>query len=241
MMADQSSTRESRHLGGWKYWARGAFRIFLIVAVLAGVLLVSAGRVDWLAAWLLTLLYAIYLFFVMIWGVRNAPDLLRERSKVASNVKGWDKLVNAIYAILLNVLLVIAGLDAGRYGWSEMPLAWQVVGALGLALAGWVIWWTMAENAYLSRWARIQQDRGQKVVTSCPYRYIRHPMYAAIILLVLCIAIELGSWWALIPGGLIGALFVVRTALEDRMLHEELAGYGEYARQVRYRLIPRVW
>lgn len=66
-------------------------------------------------------------------------------------------------------------------------------------------------------------------------------MYAAIILLVLCIAIELGSWWALIPSGLIGVLFVIRTALEDRMLHEELAGYREYACQVRFRLVPWIW
>jgi protein-S-isoprenylcysteine O-methyltransferase Ste14 len=241
MTTNQSSTHENRHLDGWKLWARGLFRIFLLVAVLAGILFASAGRVDWLAAWLLTLLYVTFLLIVMIWGVRTAPDLLRERGTIASNVKAWDKLINAIYAILLIVLLIIAGLDAGRYGWSEMPLALRVLGTLGLVLAGWVIWWTMAENAYLSRWARIQKDRGQSVVTSGPYRYIRHPMYAAIILLVLCIAIELGSWWALIPSGLIGVLFVIRTALEDRMLHEELAGYREYACQVRFRLVPWIW
>jgi protein-S-isoprenylcysteine O-methyltransferase Ste14 len=99
----------------------------------------------------------------------------------------------------------------------------------------------MAENAYASRWVRIQKDRGQRVVTSGPYRYIRHPMYAAIILLVSCIAIELGSWWALIPSALIGMLFMIRMALEDRMLQEELIGYKDYARKVRYRLLPGLW
>ncbi|MEW5814649.1 MAG: isoprenylcysteine carboxylmethyltransferase family protein [Spirochaetota bacterium] len=241
MSVNESPTNENKPLNGWKLWARGFLRILVIVGIMAGILFAASGRIDWLAAWLLTFLYVIFLLIVIIWGYRNAPDLLRERGRMASNVKLWDKIINAVYAILLIVLLIIAGLDAGRYGWSEMSLALQVLGALGLILSGWVIWWTMAENAYLSRWARIQEDRGQRVVTGGPYRYIRHPMYAAIILLVICIAIELGSWWALIPGGLIGGLFVLRTALEDRMLHEELAGYREYAAQVRYRLVPGIW
>jgi len=101
--------------------------------------------------------------------------------------------------------------------------------------------WTLMENAYLSRWARIQQDRGQRVVTTGPYRIIRHPMYAAIILLMICIPLELGSFWALILGVLIGVLFVIRTVLEDRMLIDELDGYIEYSHRVRYRLFPRIW
>lgn len=241
MMGNQHSTHENKRRNGWKLWARGLLRIAIVVGVMAAILFAAAGRIDWLAAWLLTVLYIVFLMIVMIWGARYAPDLLQERGRIAPNVKSWDKIINVIYAVLLVILLIIAGLDVGRYGWSEMPLAWQVLGALGLIAAGWVIWWTMAENAYLSRWARIQEDRGQQVVTSGPYRYIRHPMYAAIILLVICIAIELGSWLALIPGGLIGVLFVIRTALEDRMLHAELAGYREYASHVRYRLVPRIW
>lgn len=241
MTSDQTATDVNEPLAGWKLWVTGLLRILIVVGVLAGILFAAAGRIDWPAAWLLTFLYVIFLLIVIVWGFRNAPDVLKERGRIASNVKSWDKFINAVYAILLIVLLITAGLDAGRYGWSNMPRTLQVIGILGLILAGGVIWWTMAENAYLSRWARIQDDRGQKVVTSGPYRYIRHPMYASIILLVICIALELGSWWALIPSGLIGVLFVLRTALEDRMLHEELAGYREYASQVRYRLVPRIW
>ena len=215
--------------------------MIVAVGVMAGILFGAAGRLDWPAAWLLSLMYLAFLIIVVAWGSRNAPELMEERTRVAENVKSWDKTINAMYAILLLVLLVVAGLDAGRYEWSSMPLALQVLGVLGLILAGGVIWWTMAVNAYLSRWARIQGDRGQGVVTSGPYRYVRHPMYAAIILLVLCVAMELGSWWALIPGTLIGVLYVVRTGLEDRMLHEELPGYREYASRVRYRLVPGIW
>ena len=215
--------------------------LIVVVGVLAGILFGAAGRLDWPAAWLLSLMYLAFLIIVVAWGTRNAPELMEERVRVAENVKSWDKTVNALYAILLLVLLVVAGLDAGRYQWSSMPLLLQVLGGLGLILAGGVIWWTMTVNAYLSRWARIQGDRGQEVVTRGPYRYVRHPMYAAIILLALCVAMELGSWWALIPGTLIDVLFVVRTRLEDRMLHEELPGYREYANRVRYRLVPGIW
>ncbi len=104
-----------------------------------------------------------------------------------------------------------------------------------------MIWWCMSTNAYLSRFARIQDDRGQKVAQTGPYQFVRHPMYAAIILPVPCIALVLGSWWALIPVGLIACVFVIRTALEDRMLIEELAGYPEYAEKVRYRLLIGIW
>jgi len=106
---------------------------------------------------------------------------------------------------------------------------------------GLLLFWVTAANSYLSSYARIQQDRGQQVVTTGPYQYVRHPMYAAVIPFIICVALILGSWWALIPGGVIGVLFIIRTALEDRMLQDELPGYKEYAQRVRYRLLPRVW
>jgi protein-S-isoprenylcysteine O-methyltransferase Ste14 len=241
MMRDQNPISRDEPLTGWRPWVRGLSRILIIVGILAGILFVAAGRIDWLAAWLLIILYLLFLLIVIVWGFRNAPDLMRERGKVAPNVKSWDKTVNVIYVILLIVLLIIAGLDAGRYGWSEMPIGLQGFGAMGLIITGWIIWWTMSENPYLSRWARIQADRRQKVVTTGPYQYIRHPMYAAIIMLIVCMPLELGSWWALIPSVLIGGLFVIRTTLEDRMLHEELEGYRAYSIWVRHRLIPGIW
>jgi protein-S-isoprenylcysteine O-methyltransferase Ste14 len=236
-----SSAEGLASAGLMRLWARGVVRILIIIVILEAILLLAAGRSDWPAAWLLAVLYFAFLLTVMVWGTRNAPELIRERTKIAGNVETWDKVVNALYAVLLVVLLATAGLDAGRYHWSSMPMPIQALGVVGLLFAGWLIWRTMAENAYLSRWARIQDDRGQNVVTSGPYRYVRHPMYAAIIVLVLSTAIALGSWWALIPSGLIGALFAFRTLLEDRMLHEELTGYQEYAARVRYRLLPGVW
>ena len=144
----------------------------------------------------------------------------------------------AAYTVFLLLTPIVAGLDAGRYRWSAVPLAAKLLAWLGLALAGALIFWAITTNTYLSRMARIQGDRGQVVVTVGPYRYVRHPMYLGVILLFLGMPVAFGSWWALLPGAAIGALFVLRTAKEDRMLRDELPGYTEYAQQVRYRLVP---
>jgi protein-S-isoprenylcysteine O-methyltransferase Ste14 len=122
-----------------------------------------------------------------------------------------------------------------------MPGAVQLVALVGMVLAGGLIFWTILSNAYLGRMVRIQEDRGHQVVTGGPYHYVRHPMYAGIILLVPCMALFLGSWWALVPAVLIAVLMVIRTGLEDRTLQAELAGYAEYALRVRFRLLPGVW
>ncbi len=222
-------------------WFNIVIRVFALILIMDAILFLLAGRLDWSGAWLLTVLYLIFLLVIAVWATRNAPELLEERSRMASNVKGWDKLLMALYTIALIALLVVAALDAGRFRWTAMSPAWQALGVLGIIPCGiWLLWVTRT-NAYLSRYARIQDDRGQQVVTTGPYRYVRHPMYAAVIPFILCIALILGSWWALVPGTIIVILFVIRTALEDRMLQTELPGYQEYVQRVRYRLFPGVW
>lgn len=144
-------------------------------------------------------------------------------------------------ALLLVALLVTAALDAGRYHWSALPPGARVLGVAGTMAASAVIGWAVMVNAFLSRWARIQDDRGQTVVRDGPYRFVRHPMYAGIIVLMGSASLVLGSTWALVPAGLIGVLYVIRTALEDRMLRAELPGYAEYAHCVHARLLPGIW
>ena len=222
-------------------WFKRILSVLVLIIIMDSFLFGVAGRLDWLGAWLLTGLYLFFLLVVVVWGTRNAPGLMEERSRVAENVKPWDKTITWIYTFLLIALLVISGLDAGRFRWSVMPTALQIIGIILLILAGLVIWWVISVNYYLSRYARIQDDRGQKVVTDGPYQYVRHPMYAMLIPFMFGIALVLGSWWALIPAGLIGILYLFRTSMEDRMLQEELPGYREYTQKVRYRLFPGIW
>jgi protein-S-isoprenylcysteine O-methyltransferase Ste14 len=221
--------------------ARIVLKLSVIIGALAGLLFLPAGRLDWLEAWLFVVAYGLFLAFYGLWASVKDPDQLHERQQVAENVKQWDKVIMAVYTLLLLVLFPLAGLDAGRFGWSSVPLAITLLGWLGFVAAGSLIFWTLATNTYLSRMARIQHDRRQRVVTSGPYQHVRHPMYTGNVLLFLCVPLVLGSWWAGIPGLLIGALYVLRTCLEDRMLRQELEGYSDYAQRVRYRLLPGIW
>jgi protein-S-isoprenylcysteine O-methyltransferase Ste14 len=227
--------------GVWRALLKRIVALFAVILVMDLLLFVPAGRLDWPAAWILSLLYGVSLLVYAVWGTFKAPDLLRERSQVAENVKVWDKVIMAVYTVLLLTTLVLSGLDVGRVRWSQMAVAWQVLGLVGIVLSASLIFWTILTNAYLGRMVRIQEDRGHQVVSGGPYRYVRHPMYVGIIVLFPCMTLFLGSWWALLPASLIAMLMVIRTALEDRTLRAGLPGYVEYTQQVRYRLLPGVW
>jgi protein-S-isoprenylcysteine O-methyltransferase Ste14 len=215
--------------------------LLAVILILAAILFVCAGRLDWLQAWLFVLAFAGFLTIYGLWGVRNDPGQLNERSQAGPNTKSWDKVILSVYTLLLIGMLVLAGLDAGRFHWAPAPLVLQGLGWLGAAFAGFMVWWTASVNTFLSRSVRIQDERGQRVIDTGPYSRVRHPMYLGVILLMISIPLLLGSLWAIIPGGLIGALFTVRTALEDRTLQHELPGYPESTRRVRYRLLPWIW
>jgi protein-S-isoprenylcysteine O-methyltransferase Ste14 len=225
----------------WRALRKRILAVLAVILVMDLLLFVPAGRLDWPEAWILSLLYGAFLLAYVVWGTLRAPDLLKERSQVAQNVKPWDKVIMAIYTVLLLTTPILAGLDVGRAQWSQMPVLLQVLGLAGIVWAGALIFWTVLTNAYLGRMVRIQEDRGHQVISGGPYHYVRHPMYVGIILLFPCMALFVGSWWALAPASLIALLMVIRTALEDRTLQAELPGYAEYARQVRYRLLPGVW
>lgn len=213
----------------------------LALVVYAAVWFALAGRLTWWQGWAFLLAFVGFLS-VLVWRVsaRN-PDLIRERNQPAEVAEPWDREIVRIYTAVLLILLVLAALDGGRFQWSSLPPGVEVLGWLLLAFAGWMIWHVMMTNAFLSSWARLQEDRGQVVVREGAYRRIRHPMYLGIIVGILGIPLALSSAWSLIPSIVIVGLFVYRTYREDRMLIQGLAGYAEYAGEVRYRLVPGVW
>ncbi len=216
-------------------------RLLTLLAILAIILFLPAGRLDWLQAWIFLLVYGGFLLIYATWVLRNDPGQLSERSQMGANVKSWDKAILSIYTVLLLAMLINAGLDAGRFRWAPVSPVLQGLGWAGLAFAGILIGWTAHTNTFLSRYVRIQVERGQQVISGGPYHWVRHPMYTGIILMMLGIPLALGSGWALLPGVFIGVLFVIRTALEDRTLQTELPGYRKYTQRVRYRLFPRIW
>jgi protein-S-isoprenylcysteine O-methyltransferase Ste14 len=193
-------------------------------------------------AWVFIGLYLVGISANGVLLLRYSPDVVAERSRAGEGTKYWDKLVGGLWAVSYFVLmLVVAGLDA-RFGWTgPLPLGVHLAGAVAFALAFALISWSMVSNAYFATVVRIQTDRGHTVCDTGPYRHVRHPGYIGAIIQSLAAPLLLGSLWALIPGGLAALLMVIRTALEDRTLHMELEGYKDYARRVRFRLVPGIW
>lgn len=221
----------------------GINRVFTILGtvILYGVILfASAGRMNWLQAWILLGIYFAGILVNGLYSLRHNPGLINERGRMSKNTKPWDKVIGLVYMILLLGIYLLSGLDA-RYHWSAVPVWLEVLGGAGFIFSMAVSFFAMKANAFLSTFVRIQDDRGHTTVTSGPYRFVRHPMYAGILIMSLAMPLLLGSWWALIPGGLCIALFFIRTSLEDRTLQAELPGYKDYVKQVRFRLIPYVW
>src|SRR5262249_10623166 len=137
--------------------------------------------------------------------------------------------------------LVLMGLDAVRFGWSSMPGWAQDVGALGIFLSLWIGYRVMRENSFAAPVVRIQEERGQTVITTGPYRYVRHPMYAGALFFLFGSPLLLGSWWGLVPALLLALMLALRIPVEEKALRAGLPGYAAYAARVRYRLIPLVW
>lgn len=216
-------------------------QVFGSMAVMGALLFLSAGRLDWIAAWVYLALNVVIVTTIGMYVARRNPDVINERGKIGKSVKNWDKIIMLLYTLTMFGLFVVAGFDAGRFGWTSLHVAFPVVGVLGFILSMAITYWAMLSNPFLSTTVRIQDERGHYVATSGPYQIVRHPMYVAVILMWVSTALILGSLWALVPAALIAVIFVVRTVLEDRLLQAELPGYSDYARHVRQRLIPGLW
>jgi protein-S-isoprenylcysteine O-methyltransferase Ste14 len=220
---------------------RTILRTILGTGIFVAILFAPAGRLDWTAGWAFFAASVIGMTTARIWMGRRDPELLRERTEHRAGAEGWDRVSLQIYSLLLTAMLVTASLDAGRFEWSTPPPVAVLVGWVLFVGGGAVGWWALASNTFASVAVRIQTERGHRVISAGPYRFVRHPMYVGILLATPGIALLLGSLWALLPAAGIGVLFVIRTALEDRTLRRELDGYEEFARRVPYLLVPRIW
>jgi protein-S-isoprenylcysteine O-methyltransferase Ste14 len=169
------------------------------------------------------------------------PEIVTARVNRHEGTKPWDKVLVRVLLALILAILPVAALDAGRFQWSDLPW-WVVAVGYGLMTVGMAgVTWAQAVNKFFEVTVRIQTDRGQRVIDTGPYAFIRHPGYASWFPLGVGTALSLGSLWALVPAGLSFLLMALRAHWEDQMLRAELPGYLEYAAKVRYRLLPGVW
>jgi protein-S-isoprenylcysteine O-methyltransferase Ste14 len=208
-------------------------------------LFVGAGSTDWGWGWLFAIVYTACWLGLSIAVAIGNPELLNRRGQrvkqATSGTKKWDLVLISLYFVIVLVQPFVAGLD-WRYAWSApVSPAVHIAGNL-LMIVGFILTaWSMVANRYFEVTVRIGESRGHQVETGGPYRFMRHPGYAGIILQFLALPIAVGAWAALIPGAIGIVVFVIRTALEDHTLRDELLGYADYANHTRYRLIPGVW
>ena len=210
---------------------------------MAAIIFGAAGTIDYAGGWLyLGEMVALSVVFGA-YGLRADPDLLRERLKapVQKDQPLADKLV------LIPILLLVFGAmgfmaaDAARWRWSTMPPSVQWAGC-GLVLAAFLfIYWTMRTNSFAAPVVKIQKDRGQTVITTGPYTIVRHPMYFGTLFYLAGTSLVLGSWWGLMTIPIFALLLGIRIGIEEKTLRMGLEGYDDYARRVRWRLIPFIW
>jgi protein-S-isoprenylcysteine O-methyltransferase Ste14 len=213
----------------------------LSVAGMGAALFWSAGRMDWWPAWAAIAVWLIWFAAMDILIIRFNPDLMAERLSPPKGAKAWDRAILSSLRLTQLARYILAGLDQ-RHGWTiDFPVSAQIIALIVCFLSSALFTWALASNIFFSQIVRIQSERGHVVATNGPYRYVRHPGYVGLILFEFAISTLLASWWAIIAGGLCAILIIIRTALEDRTLQTELTGYMDYARQVRYRLLPGIW
>ncbi|NLZ04139.1 MAG: isoprenylcysteine carboxylmethyltransferase family protein [Phycisphaerae bacterium] len=217
--------------------------LLAVVVLIPFLPLLLSWRWDWWEAWAYAVIFILGFVVSRVLAARRHPDLIAERARFAQHehTKRWDRLLAPLVGFGYGLVPLVAGLDARWGGSAPFSRPAKILSLVAL-LAGYA-WasYALLENRFFSGVVRIQSERGHHVVSSGPYHWMRHPGYAGALLAAVATPVFLDSRWAFLPAVLLTVILVVRTALEDRVLHDELAGYREYAERVRYRLLPGVW
>ena len=239
-MSARAVNEESAQKVSLRQW----IRLVLVYLLIPLILFICGGDLGWWQAWLYSILILCAGIGGRFWAEQRHPGLTAERQNIENirKAKAWDKVLAPLMAVSIGYpMVLVAGLDH-RFNWStEFPLWLIVIGFILISIGYAFAAWALVENRFFYSVVCIQLDRGHEVCDSGPYRFVRHPGYAGNILGLFGIILALGSVWALIPATVASIITVFRTSLEDQTLQAELLGYRDYARRVRYRLIPAIY
>lgn len=228
-----SLEQQSRH----QLATRVSLQIVAAMMLTAALLFIPAGTLIYWEAWVFLAILFIPMSLISWYLLRNDPELLERRMRMKEK-EAEQKLIIGLGWVYFVVLFLLPGFDR-RFGWSSIGPSAVIVADLVVMLGHLLFVLVLKENRYASR--IIEVEPGQTVVTTGPYAVIRHPMYLAVLLMCTFSPLALGSLWAMLPTPLLIILLVARIDNEECLLHRDLAGYSEYCRQVKYRLLPGIW
>jgi len=217
------------------------FKGLITNLIFTTILFVCAGRIDYTQGWIF-LSGNVLTTFMNFFTIRNNSELINERSNLGEGIKSWDKLILGLSAMFYLMIVVISGLDSGRFMWTP-DFNWVVsVSGVVIMVIGQILFLSArSQNAFFSSVVRIQKERGHTVCDTGLYSVVRHPGYLGMIISLIGVPLITTSTWSSIPTLIAVILLLIRTSLEDKTLQNELDGYGEYSRKTRYKLIPLVW
>jgi len=215
--------------------------IFLLVQIV--IFFVSAGYSIGQRPWIYFV--TAFIHYSISTGVQYKlnPELLIERLKIKrEGSKLWDEILMRLSNLMIIITIpAIAGLDVGRFQWSNIDVFFAPLGLVLVVISSVILNYAMFVNIHFEPTVRIQKERGHKVISSGPYGIIRHPGYLAGILFAISIPLLIGSVFTFIPVCIYTLLIIIRTWLEDKTLQKELKGYTDYSKHVRYKLLPGIW
>jgi len=217
---------------------------FFYLVFFPAILFVLAGDWRWIEGWLFSIIFLLMCFSTLLYLYFYDPALLKERfgSPIQPNQKSWDKVLLSIFFVDFLVWFAIMPLDAKRFGWSPaFPFWLRATGTVLLVVSIALIFEALRENTFAAPVVKMQKERGQKVISTGLYGVVRHPMYAGAVLLFVAGPLLLGSVFGLIMGLVLIVTIAVRSIGEEAMLKQELEGYSDYAKRVKWRIIPFVF
>jgi protein-S-isoprenylcysteine O-methyltransferase Ste14 len=214
---------------------------FVSNLVFTAILFICAGRINYTQGWIF-LSANIMSTLMNYFTIYKNSELLNERSKLGEGIKSWDKLLLGLSALIYVIIIVLAGLDSGRFQWTP-NFSWIIsISGVILLVIGQILFLTArSQNNFFSSVVRIQKDRGHVVCDTGIYKIVRHPGYLGMIISLMGLPLITTSVWSIIPTLIAIILLLIRTSLEDKTLINELDGYVEYTRKTRNKLIPLVW
>jgi protein-S-isoprenylcysteine O-methyltransferase Ste14 len=220
------------------------FNSLFIIILFPAIILSVSGNWLWVEGWIFSLWFDVMVLSNYVYLYLYDPALLAERSKApgSDNQKKWDKVLLTGAYLMALAWFILMPLDAKRFGWSPVFPVWlKVFGGVVLLPAFYLIYRATVENTFLSTMVRIQTDRKQHVISTGVYGFVRHPMYLGMLLMLLGAPLMLGSIFGVIIGLIALIVLAGRIIGEEKMLVNELEGYAEYKKKVKYRLIPFIW